>query len=241
MINLAAAAAAKSLQSCPTLCDPIDGSPLGSSVPGILQARILEWVAISLSSPKCQYSSSPSRVLSLAKSIMKTAGNAKIWTVASGGCLPAPGSSLIASLNSPCHSLLSVEQMLLTCKCYTENLFCARHVPSAIKKKKKKNYKWALVACFNLVSSVFFSEYFRFHPLFLRHKLPLLFGSVSFLNPGCHSTKSRKMPLFSHLTEPECRSLRVRLFFCFSRLSFPNRLFTVFSLSLFIGLQLHAH
>ena len=43
----AAAAAAKSHQSCPTLCDPIDGSPLGSSVPGILQARILEWVAIS--------------------------------------------------------------------------------------------------------------------------------------------------------------------------------------------------
>ena len=40
----AAAAAAKPLQSCPTLCDPIDGSPLGSSVPGILQARILEWV-----------------------------------------------------------------------------------------------------------------------------------------------------------------------------------------------------
>ena len=45
----AAAAAAKSLQSCLTLCDPIDGSPLGSSVPGTLQARILEWVAISFS------------------------------------------------------------------------------------------------------------------------------------------------------------------------------------------------
>ena len=45
-----AAAAAKSLQSCPTLCDPIDGSPPGSSVPGILQARTLEWVAISFSS-----------------------------------------------------------------------------------------------------------------------------------------------------------------------------------------------
>ena len=44
-----AAAAAKSLQSCPTLCDPIDGSPVGSSVPGILQSRILEWVAISFS------------------------------------------------------------------------------------------------------------------------------------------------------------------------------------------------
>ena len=45
----AAAAAAKSLQSCPTLCDPIDGSPPGSAVPGIPQARTLEWVAISFS------------------------------------------------------------------------------------------------------------------------------------------------------------------------------------------------
>jgi len=43
------AAAAKLLQSCPTLCDPIDGSPPGSPVPGILQARTLEWVAISFS------------------------------------------------------------------------------------------------------------------------------------------------------------------------------------------------
>ena len=45
----AAAAAAKSLQSCPTLCVPIDGNPPGSAVPGILQARTLEWVAISFS------------------------------------------------------------------------------------------------------------------------------------------------------------------------------------------------
>ena len=45
----AAAAAAKSLQSCLTLCDPIDGSPAGSPIPGILQARTLEWVAISFS------------------------------------------------------------------------------------------------------------------------------------------------------------------------------------------------
>ena len=44
-----AATAAKSLQSCPALCDPIDCSPPGSAVPGILQARILEWVAISFS------------------------------------------------------------------------------------------------------------------------------------------------------------------------------------------------
>ena len=45
-----AAAAAKLLQSCPTLCDPIDSNPPGSPVPGILQARALEWVAISFSS-----------------------------------------------------------------------------------------------------------------------------------------------------------------------------------------------
>ena len=47
--SAAAAAAATSLQSCPTLCDPIDGSPPGSPIPGILQARTLEWVAISFS------------------------------------------------------------------------------------------------------------------------------------------------------------------------------------------------
>ena len=48
-VMYAAAAAAKSLQSCPTLCDPTEGSPPGSPVPGILQARTLEWVAISFS------------------------------------------------------------------------------------------------------------------------------------------------------------------------------------------------
>ena len=49
LLACAAAAAAKSLQSCPTLCDPIDSSPLGSSVHGISQAKILEWVVISYS------------------------------------------------------------------------------------------------------------------------------------------------------------------------------------------------
>ena len=49
MVAAAATAAAKSLQLCPTLCDPTDGSLLGSSVSGILQARTLEWVAISFS------------------------------------------------------------------------------------------------------------------------------------------------------------------------------------------------
>ena len=48
-LQISAAAAAKSLQSYPTLCDPRDGSPPGSPVPGILQARALEWVAISFS------------------------------------------------------------------------------------------------------------------------------------------------------------------------------------------------
>jgi len=49
LFKVLGAAAAKSLQSCPTLCDPIDGNPPGSPVPGILQARTLEWVAISFS------------------------------------------------------------------------------------------------------------------------------------------------------------------------------------------------
>ena len=49
VLNEAAAAAAKSLQSCPTLCDPIHGSPPGSAVPGILQVRTLDWVQISFS------------------------------------------------------------------------------------------------------------------------------------------------------------------------------------------------
>ena len=48
-LNIYNAATAKSLQLCPTLCDPIDGSPPGSLVPGILQAKTLEWVAISFS------------------------------------------------------------------------------------------------------------------------------------------------------------------------------------------------
>ena len=49
LLNPAAAAAAKSCQLCPTLCDPIDSSPPGSSIPGIFQARTLEWVAIAFS------------------------------------------------------------------------------------------------------------------------------------------------------------------------------------------------
>ena len=57
----AAAAAAKSLQSCPTLCDPIYGNPQGSAAPGILQARTLEWVAISFSIVCCSVMSNSSQ------------------------------------------------------------------------------------------------------------------------------------------------------------------------------------
>ena len=60
----AAAAAAKLLQSCPTLCNPIDGSPPGSPVPGILQARTLDWVAISFSNA-CMYARSLQSCLTL--------------------------------------------------------------------------------------------------------------------------------------------------------------------------------
>ena len=59
-----AAAAAKSRQSCQTLCDPIDGSPPGCPVPGILQVRIQEWVAISFSSA-CMHAKSPQLYLTL--------------------------------------------------------------------------------------------------------------------------------------------------------------------------------
>ena len=68
MCTCAAAAAAKLLQLCSILCDPIDGSPPGSSVPGILQARILEWVAISSSNAcmhACMHAKSPQSCLTL--------------------------------------------------------------------------------------------------------------------------------------------------------------------------------
>ena len=60
-----AAAAAKSLQACPTLCDPIDGSPSGSSVLGILQAGTVEWVAIFFSYALLQGLTNPKGVLCL--------------------------------------------------------------------------------------------------------------------------------------------------------------------------------
>ena len=71
-----AAAAAKSLQSCPTLCDPRDGSPPGSSVPGILQARTLEWVDISFSSQDLQ---APSNVVGAKYSVSSVVPVTSKW------------------------------------------------------------------------------------------------------------------------------------------------------------------
>ena len=69
-----AAAAAKSLQSCPTLCDPRDGSPPGPAVPGILQARTLEWVAIAFSMKKKEESEKIGLKLSIQKTKIMASG-----------------------------------------------------------------------------------------------------------------------------------------------------------------------
>ena len=76
----AAAAAAKSLQSCPTLCDPRDGSPPGSTVPGIFQARTLEWGAIAFSAMTPQ---------DLVNSIKRVFPPSKLGHLQEGDCLPA--------------------------------------------------------------------------------------------------------------------------------------------------------
>ena len=97
-----AAAAAKSLQSCLPLCDPIDGSPPGSPVPGILQARALEWVAISFSNA-CKWKVK-------VKSLSRVRLLATPWTAAYQAS-PSMGFSRQqywsgVPLPSPCHSLL---------------------------------------------------------------------------------------------------------------------------------------
>ena len=87
----AAAAAAKSLQSCPTLCDPIDGSPPGSPVPGILQARTLEWLAISFSNAwKWKVK---------VKSLSRVRPSVSPWTAAHQALLSMGFSKLLSSSN----------------------------------------------------------------------------------------------------------------------------------------------
>ena len=112
-----AAAAAKSLQSCPTLCDPIDSSPPGSPVPGILQARALEWVAISFSNVqkwKVKVKSfSRVRLLAIPWTAVHQAPQSmgfsrqEYW---SGVPLPSPG-----KLNSKVHVLCLYSTVLWAC------------------------------------------------------------------------------------------------------------------------------
>ena len=79
-LNGHAAAAAKSLQSCPTLCDPIDGSPPGSAIPGLLQARVLEWVSIAFSSMDMSLSKLQELVTDREAWRAAVHGVAKSWT-----------------------------------------------------------------------------------------------------------------------------------------------------------------
>ena len=72
--GVAAAAAAKFLQSCPTLCDPIDSSPPGSPIPGIFQARILEWVAIAFSTLYSNYTQIGASLALVVKNPLAKAG-----------------------------------------------------------------------------------------------------------------------------------------------------------------------
>ena len=75
-----AAAAAKLLQSCPTLCDPIDGSPPDCSVPGILQARTLEWVAIAFSNA-CMHAKSIQSCLTLCDPIDSSSPGSSVHSI----------------------------------------------------------------------------------------------------------------------------------------------------------------
>ena len=105
-----AAAAAKSLQSCPTLCDPIDGSPPGSRIPGILQARTLEWVAIS-------FSNACKRKVKV-KSLSRVRPSATPWTAAFQA-LPSMGFSRQeywsgVPLPSPAHILRFINLFIVT-------------------------------------------------------------------------------------------------------------------------------
>ena len=124
----AAAAAAKSLQLCPTLCDPIDGSPPDSAVPGILQARTLEWVAISFStSPQILYKSSgsPQAVVSFhtmsfldtVTLLMPTDGTTPTRMPAKGACAaanPHQICAVAARACSPATSFLRGSPVLLS-------------------------------------------------------------------------------------------------------------------------------
>ena len=131
----AAAAAAKLLQSCPTLCDPVDGSPLGSSVPGILQARILELVAISFSNA-CKWKvkvKSPSNDLfnfSCHDSLLKGQ-----WEACAFAGFPGnqwPNQMSIPLINSTPPPPLSLQQKPVAVSRLSAAGSCSRHISFSI-------------------------------------------------------------------------------------------------------------
>ena len=94
------AAAAKSLQSCPTPCDPIDGSPPGSPVPGILQARTLKWVAISFFNAR--------------KWKVKVKSLSRVWLLATSWTAAPPGSSVHGIFQARVLEWVALSQDLLS-------------------------------------------------------------------------------------------------------------------------------
>ena len=134
--TIAAAASAKLLQSCLTLCDPTDGSPPGSPVPGILQARTLEWVAIAFSSAYLQVTSlSLSSVLYVCSDVVfflfilfGTWWASWIWEFicfVSSGKFPA----FLLSLIVPYICSLSYLLQTWLCMCWTFSLYPSLHIP----------------------------------------------------------------------------------------------------------------
>ena len=112
-------AAAKSLQSCPTLCDPIDGRPPGSAIPGILQARTLEWVAISFSKARHGIKTQKWNNQQLSKKVNKTDTHVT-------ESLHMPGTMLattILKLPSNVDTVLPILQMKVLASEKLQNLF----------------------------------------------------------------------------------------------------------------------
>ena len=166
-----AAAAAKSLQSCPTLFDPIDGSPRGSPVPGILQARTLEWVAIAFSNAgkwKVKVKSlSPARLLATPWTAAHQAppsmgfSRQEYW---SGVPLPSPaypgsipGQGINSSLHATNHCCLSkinaaslkaqLKLLRSQVRCRTRRDFTLHTIP--------EGQAWLMFSCFNWSNWVF--------------------------------------------------------------------------------------
>ena len=145
----AAAAAAKSLQSCPTLCDPIDSSPPGSPIPGILQARTLEWVDISFSNSwKWKVKGKLlSRVWPLATP----------WTAAHQAP-PSMGFSR-QSAGVGCHRLLRTCLLVVPKTQESVWIFCSENSSSVLADTVATSFYWALAMWFVWTEMHFFGVF----------------------------------------------------------------------------------